>query len=157
MNRLRDELKIVPGLVWAFDVCLSLALSVFFWRINSEAPLWFRLMFITVMPLMMFSWVAIIGYVFGDARRRRMRSGMWTVLAALIPNAIGIILYFMMRDPLPQNCPHCGGAVDSRYQFCTACGTALGRACAECHRTVESGWTHCAHCGAALEKERVRR
>ena len=151
MNRLRDEVKVVPGLVWVFDVCLCLALVVFVWRMNPYAPLWMQLMLTTVMPLMMFFWVAIVGYVYGDARRRGMRHWMWTLLAALLPNAIGIILYFILRDPLPQVCPACGRAVSSRYQFCSGCGAALGQTCAECHRTVESGWTHCAHCGAVLQ------
>ncbi len=50
------------------------------------------------MPL--FVLVLLIGYVYADAKRRGMRYVMWTLLAIFIPNAIGIILYFVMRDPL---------------------------------------------------------
>ena len=30
---------------------------------------------------------------------------LWTLLAIFIPNAIGIILYFILRDPVPVPCP----------------------------------------------------
>ncbi|PYU91173.1 MAG: hypothetical protein DMG08_15995 [Acidobacteria bacterium] len=81
-----------------------------------------------------------------------MRHVMWTLLAVFIPNAIGIILYFILRGPLLRACPKCGAAAGSSFPFCPACGTALAQTCPECRRSVEPGWAHCAHCGADLRK-----
>ena len=53
-------------------------------------------------------YVLLVGYVFGDARRRGMNHVLWTLLAIFIPNAIGVILYFILRDPIPVPCPSCG-------------------------------------------------
>ena len=54
------------------------------------------------------AYVLLVGYVYGDARRRGMNHVLWTLLAIFIPNAIGIILYFILRDPVPVPCPSCG-------------------------------------------------
>ena len=56
------------------------------------------------------AYVLLVGYVYGDARRRGMNHVLWTLLAIFIPNAIGIILYFILRDPVPVPCPTCGDA-----------------------------------------------
>ncbi|MGA7226575.1 MAG: PLDc N-terminal domain-containing protein, partial [Candidatus Acidiferrales bacterium] len=50
-------------------------------------------------------WILMIGYVYGDAKRRGMRHVMWTLLAIFIPDMIGVILYFILRDPLMNKCP----------------------------------------------------
>jgi hypothetical protein len=65
-------------------------------------------------PPFLLVFVLLIGYVNGDARRRGMRYVLWTLLAIFIPNAIGIILYFVLRDPLMRVCQQCGtaGAAD---------------------------------------------
>jgi len=79
-----------------------------------------------------------------------MRSLMWTLLAIFIPNALGIILYFVLREPMMTPCPHCATLVKHGFAFCPACGTAVGKACPQCKRSVEPGWSHCASCGARL-------
>jgi predicted RNA-binding Zn-ribbon protein involved in translation (DUF1610 family) len=106
---------------------------------------------ISILPgIPLFVLVLLIGYVYADAKRRGMRYVMWTLLAALIPNAIGIILYFVLREPLLLNCTSCGTQMRPGFAFCPKCGASLAPACPECRRTVEPGWTHCAHCGRAL-------
>jgi hypothetical protein len=91
-----------------------------------------------------------IGYVYGDARRRRMNHVLWTLLAIFIPNAIGIILYFILRDPVPMPCPACGTAAPKGHAFCASCGAAVRAACPQCRQPVEAGWRMCAHCGTSL-------
>jgi hypothetical protein len=105
----------------------------------------------SVLPgIPIFILVLLIGYVYADAKRRGMRYVMWTWLATLIPNAIGIILYFVLRDPLFVNCTQCGAQVRPGFAFCPKCGGSLALACPQCRGAVEQGWTHCAHCGASL-------
>lgn len=110
-----------------------------------------RACFALLIPLFLAAWVLLIGYVNGDARRRGMRYVMWTLLAIFIPNAIGVILYFLMRDPLPFPCPACGKQVGGAFTFCPHCGANLARACPKCKRAVERSWANCAYCGTKLE------
>ena len=95
-------------------------------------------------------YVLLIGYVNGDARRRGMRYVMWTLLAMFIPNAIGIILYFILRDPLMKPCPGCSLIVRPGFTFCPHCGTSLRPTCSNCGKAVEIGWANCPQCGTKL-------
>jgi hypothetical protein len=79
-----------------------------------------------------------------------MNHVLWTLLAIFIPNAIGIILYFILRDPVPVPCPGCGTPARKGHAYCASCGAAVRAACPQCRQPVEAGWRNCAHCGAAL-------
>jgi hypothetical protein len=96
------------------------------------------------------AYVLLVGYVFGDARRRGMNHVLWTLLSVFIPNAIGIILYFILRDPIPVPCPSCHAPARKGHAFCACCGAAVSVACPACRQPVEAGWRNCAHCGAPL-------
>ena len=103
-----------------------------------------------VVPLALAGYTLLIGYVYGDARRRGMRYVMWTLLAIFLFNGIGIILYFILREPLLVYCSRCGAGVQPSHAFCPRCGAGVQPACPACHRTVQPGWTHCAWCGNQL-------
>jgi len=92
----------------------------------------------------------LVGYVYGDAKRRGMRYVMWTWLAILVPNGIGIILYFILRDPLTVYCSRCGAGAQPGFAFCPRCGTGMAPACPQCHKVCQTGWSHCPYCGVAL-------
>lgn len=64
------------------------------------------------------------GYVYGDAKRRGMPAGLWTLLVVSTPNMIGFLLYFALRKPLLAACPHCGAGINSEQRFCASCGAA---------------------------------
>ena len=96
------------------------------------------------------AYVLLVGYVFADARRRGMNHVLWTLLAIFIPNAIGIILYFILREPIPVPCPSCGAKAKKGHAFCAGCWTAVRVACSQCRQPVEPGWRNCARCGAGL-------
>jgi hypothetical protein len=96
------------------------------------------------------AYVLLVGYVYGDARRRGMNHVLWTLLAIFIPNAIGIILYFILRDPVAVPCPSCGTPAKKGHAYCAGCGTPVRTACPSCRQPVETGWRNCARCGAAL-------
>jgi hypothetical protein len=94
------------------------------------------------------AYVLLVGYVCGDARRRGMSSVLWTLLAIFIPNAIGIILYFLLREPIPVPCPNCGTPAKKGDAFCAGCGAAVRAACQACRQPVEPGARNCTRCGA---------
>lgn len=118
--------------------------------LRRSEPLWLRFLLTIVAPLIMAGYALLIGYVYGDARRRGMRYVMWTLLAIFLTNGIGVILYFILRDPLPAYCSRCGAGVQPSHAFCPRCGAGVQPACPSCHRTVQPGWTHCAWCGNQL-------
>ena len=96
------------------------------------------------------AWVLLIGYIYGDAKRRGMRYVMWTLLAIFIPDAIGIILYFILRDPLLNSCPSCARAIKASFAFCPYCSAPLQATCPQCGFAVDRTWLHCPKCGTKL-------
>jgi hypothetical protein len=158
MNRLRQEMKLIPRTVWMIAPCMWVGFFLLMMlvpiRLDPEARYWplAGKLAVAVLPGLPLSvLVLLIGYVYADARRRGMRYVMWTLLATFIPNAIGIILYFILREPLLVPCPQCSTLVRPGHAFCPHCGAALGHACPQCRRAVEPGWSHCASCGATLK------
>jgi len=157
MSRFREEVKLIRPVGWAVAALLYAGLLSFFvgyvYQTAPDARAWplaGKVLFAVFVPLPLVIYALLIAYVNGDARRRGMRRVMWTLLAVFVPNGIGIILYFIMRDPLPVPCPACGAAAGGGFAFCPACGTAIRPACPQCHRGVERHWANCAHCGAKL-------
>ena len=96
------------------------------------------------------AWVLLVGYVFGDAKQRGMNRVLWTLLAIFIPNAIGIILYFILREPVTVPCPSCGTPARKGYAFCAGCGAPVRAACPQCRQPIEPGWRNCTRCGVPL-------
>ena len=117
---------------------------------GNRAPLPLRMIVPILMPLLLAGYTLLIGYVYGDARRRGMRYVMWTLLAIFLFNGIGVILYFILREPLLAYCSKCGAGVQPSHAFCPRCGAGVQPACPACHRTIQPGWTHCAWCGNQL-------
>jgi hypothetical protein len=157
MSRFRNELDLVPRPAFAAGVCVWLGFFLLMmlvpFRIDPEGRSWPLVgkLAVAILPgLPLFAMALLVGYVYADAKRRGMRYVLWTWLAALIPNAIGIILYFVLREPLLINCTQCGTQVRPGFAFCPKCGASLALACPQCRRPVEPGWTHCVHCGASL-------
>jgi hypothetical protein len=156
MSRLSDELRVIPAVTWFIAVAIYLCSATLVFRVAipgnpklAEWPVGGQFLFAYGLLLLVFPYVLLIGYVCGDAMRRGMHCVMWTLLAIFIPNGIGIILYFVLRDPMPKACPSCSALVKVGV-YCPRCGKALQATCPGCRRGVEPGWTHCPHCGTAL-------
>jgi RNA polymerase subunit RPABC4/transcription elongation factor Spt4 len=148
----RERVIPVGGWVAAGIVFLLgfLLLSLIFVQSPHRIPVPLRLIVPILVPLLLAGYTLLIGYVNGDARRRGMRYVMWTLLAIFLANGIGIILYFILREPLLVYCSRCGAGVQPSHAFCPRCGAGVQPACQTCHRTVLAGWTHCAWCGNQL-------
>jgi len=154
MSRFREELNVIPLAARAMAVVgyLGAVTAVGFMVKQADDGPWLFWAALAVFPPLFFaSWILLIGYVNGDARRRGMRHVLWTLLAIFIPNAIGIILYFILREAPMKNCPKCGTPVRSGFGFCQACGAPIAQSCANCRGTIEPGWSHCPSCGKGLK------
>jgi len=158
MSRFTEEMKIVPRtarviavLAYLGIVC-ALGATVLYGNDPELAKLlaWAKALLVFAPGIVLAMLVLLIGYVYGDAKRRGMRYVLWTLLAIFVPNAIGIILYFILRDAPPRACPGCSQIVKEGYVFCPHCSTNLMPACPSCKRSVEFGWKSCAHCGSPL-------
>ena len=98
--------------------------------------------------------IFMVAYVNKDAKRRGMNSALWTFLVlVLMPGylVLGFIIYLLMREPLPYNCPQCNATVDARFNFCPNCKANLHPACPNCKREVAETDKYCAYCGTELE------
>jgi RNA polymerase subunit RPABC4/transcription elongation factor Spt4 len=157
MSRFREELRVIPRTAWVIGIAFYLVASTLTCFVAfpthpevSRWPLAGRVASAYGFLLVLLAWVLLIGYVYADAKRRGMRYVLWTWLSIFVPNAIGIVLYFVLRDPLPRPCPHCAALVRESYVFCPSCGTAMQPTCPKCRRGVEPGWSNCPHCGGKL-------
>jgi hypothetical protein len=93
-------------------------------RLLSTMPeaLWFGLTF----GVFTGAFFLVLGYIYGDAKRRQMPAVVWVIAALLIPNLIGIILYFLFRRPLLGPCSSCGKPIRAGEAFCSHCGCPQG-------------------------------
>ena len=161
MSRIKEELQVVPRTAKAIVAVICAAAVVAGLVVISKLnqPEWRddwvqAIVALIVLPSFLSIYVLLIGYVNGDARRRGMRHVLWTLLAIFIPNAIGIILYFVVRDPLMRQCPKCGATVGGKFAFCSSCGSALVQTCSACRQPLELAWSHCPSCGGELQPAR---
>jgi RNA polymerase subunit RPABC4/transcription elongation factor Spt4 len=95
-------------------------------------------------------YILLIGYVNRDAGRRGMSRVLWTLLAIFVPNALGIVLYFILRKPRLLNCPQCSAVVEPGFGFCPRCRCRLNPVCPQCQRSVNAGDKFCPYCGGDL-------
>jgi hypothetical protein len=157
MTRFSDEVRIIPTVAWCLAVlvavatfCLLLFVAIPHDNNVKDWPGVGQIALSLLGALVPAAYILLIGYIYADARRRGMRYVMWTLLAIFVPNTIGIILYFILRDPLLAQCPKCGAPGRAGFAFCPQCGNQLSTACPACKRQTDSGWQRCAYCGAVL-------
>jgi Phospholipase_D-nuclease N-terminal len=155
----KSEIKIVPRWAWTLAVT-GFFIAQFFFNVvvprNPEAPpAWARVPLGLLLGLAVGSYLLFIGYINRDAKRRGMNSLLWTIVALFIPNALGIILYFVLRQPLRSACPKCGCAVETGFNFCPRCSYKLSPSCPQCKRVVGIDEIYCADCGIPLRNRAV--
>jgi peptidoglycan/LPS O-acetylase OafA/YrhL len=152
MSRLRQEVGIAArsGVAIAAIVALGAALS---WIVLAPGmrPLAVRIALGAALALFVFVYGFLVAYVYGDAKRRGIRPGLWALVAACVPYALGFIAYFLLRDPLLPPCGGCGASVRRDFAFCSQCGTPLRELCPACRRPVEAAFRHCVHCGTKIK------
>lgn len=107
------------------------------------------LLFLIVIPIL------IGGFVYRDAKKRRMNAFLWALAAALIPAFVGLILYLFARgSSVEWMCPACGNAVEESFAVCPHCGTRLRSSCANCGYPLETGWKVCPRCAAPVAEDK---
>ena len=108
---------------------------------------------VTAVSFFLAVFIFLVGYVNRDAKRRGMNSGLWTFLVIILWPAyfaIGFIIYFLMRQPLPYSCPQCATSVGARYNFCPNCKCNLHPSCPQCKQEVVESDKYCPYCAQDL-------
>jgi RNA polymerase subunit RPABC4/transcription elongation factor Spt4 len=153
-TRLTSEIKIIPTWAWALAGIVFIAAQWFFNVAlagrHDAPPAWCRPLLGLLAGIGGGCLLLLIGYINRDAKRRGMSPLLWTIMAVIIPNALGIILYFLLRQPLGSACPQCGNAVQTGFNFCPRCNNKLGPSCPQCQRVVGANDVYCPYCGTSL-------
>ena len=150
-----EEFAIIPQFMYVFCVVGLIGMACVFLYViphhdphSPPFPVRVLLTFVTGIAISIY--FLLVGYVNQDAKRRDMGQVLWTLLVIFIPNAIGFLVYFLLRKPLVQYCPKCGERVEKDFHFCSKCGCELSPACGSCGRTLDHGYSVCPYCGKAL-------
>jgi hypothetical protein len=151
----RDELRIIPGLAKALAFVAFVGMQIVFAALSRTPnkmppfPAWLLLGLLAGAALA--AWVLVIGYINADSGRRGMGRVLWTFLAILVPNCLGILLYFLLRKPYLRQCGGCAGMVDPNFQFCPRCGCAMSPVCPNCGRGISHDFICCPYCGKPIK------
>ena len=153
------EIKSVPLWAWALAVIPFVAAQ---WYFNFEIvrhphapPAWASPLFGLLAGVGGAVYLLLIGYVNRDSRRRGMSPLLWTLVAILVPNLLGILLYFVLRQPRVISCQRCGNAVQTGFNFCPRCDYKLAPSCPQCQRVVSVNDVYCPYCGTSLRDHAV--
>ena len=151
---LKNEMRIIPK--WAYFlagvafICFQVVVEVAVTRSPNPPPIPLRIFLRIVPGILIACVVLLIGYVNQDAKRRNMNRTLWTLLVMFIPNAIGFILYFLLRQPATVPCPQCGTLMQPSFNFCPNCKYNLHPTCPGCQHAVNPGDKYCPYCSHDL-------
>lgn len=152
--RFADEFRIIPrwlkGLAIALFVVGQVVAQLVHFFEPRQAPLVPAMGVAAATTLGAGLLLLLFGYVNRDAERRGMNSTLWTLLAILVPYLIGVIIYFLVREPLLYSCPRCRASVSARFNFCPNCKLNLRPSCPQCKREVGSEDKYCPYCAEEL-------
>jgi hypothetical protein len=154
--QVREEIRLIPWWAISLAFVLFIGAQVFlhlygFRREAHPPPFALRVFLAVMLGVFVAFLVLLVGYVNRDARRRKMNSALWTALVIFIPNAIGFILYFLLRQPLMVRCPQCEAAVNPNFNYCPKCKYNLRPTCPECKHAVQTGDAFCPYCARGLK------
>src|SRR5215467_14149138 len=108
---------------------------------------------VTMASIFFATFIFLTAYVNRDASRRGMNSALWTILILIfLPTwgVIGLVIYFLMREPLPYPCPQCSASVNAQFNFCPNCKCNLQPSCPNCKHEVAELDKFCPFCGTDL-------
>ncbi len=152
MSSFRERVKSVPTPAWIVGILFTLLIvPVMMFALSSDPetarwPIAAKIALATLPCIVLVAYAGLVGFIYADAKRRRMRHVLWAWLA-LVPYFVGVIIYFIMRDPLPTPCPHCRTDVPRKFAFCPNCGASVHPTCSQCGKELQHEWRNCAHCG----------
>ena len=171
-STLREELRVIPRwLVWLcaglYFLAVVIGLGVNIHNLRTGGPIFpddslraqpeascaGLLAVITGCAIVVSALLFMLGYVYRDAKRRGMHPALWTLLVLILSGGyffIGLIIYLLVREPLPYTCAQCATSVNARFNFCPHCKYNLHPACPQCQREVSDHDKFCPFCATEL-------
>lgn len=65
-------------------------------------------------------------WTYRDAKSRGLEAGMWTAIVVMVPNFIGLLLYFLVgRKQQKIKCPSCEAETEQGKPHCSNCGAVI--------------------------------
>jgi len=170
-SKFTDELRIIPR--WLVFTCLVLTMIALIVGVSinlinmgtdrevfppelRNQPLLASLALaglILLVAILLSATLFMFGYVYRDASRRGMNPVLWTIVVLILSpgyGILGLVIYLLVREPLPYACPQCATSVSARFNFCPNCKTNLHPACSHCQREVSDTDRFCPYCGNDL-------
>jgi hypothetical protein len=152
--QLTDEFRLIPrwsvALAVVFFVGVQYVVHVYLADQRHEtSPAGFRIFMSLMWGTVIAMFTLMVGYITRDAKRRAMNVPMWTVLVIGM-QGIGLVVYFLLRQPVMSHCPQCSTTLSSGFNFCPQCQFQLHPMCASCNRSVRLTDTYCGFCGHLL-------
>lgn len=148
------DFRLVARWAWILAVIGFLSMQFVFnvvvARQHDAPPAWARILLGLFAGLVLTCYLLLVGYVNRDAGRRGMSRALWTAVCILVPNGLGFILYFILRQPMVGTCPQCGHGIQHGFNFCPKCNYKLNPNCPQCQRMVRPADAYCPYCGTAL-------
>ena len=149
--QLKEEFRIIPGFAIALAIIVFIGIQALMQYVmtleRNGPPLAVRIPVGLLEGTVLGIVILLYGYVYRDAQRRGMNAVGWLLVVIFIPNAIGFIIYFLMRSDIVGKCPQCGNPVKDGFNFCPKCHFALSPVCPHCRRPVSSSDIYCPYCG----------
>jgi hypothetical protein len=154
---LRNEVAVIPAwsiaIAAAAFICIPVLFLTVVWRHEPAPAIPFRFLISLLPATVVASLALLVGYVNADAGRRGMNRILWTILVIFVPNAIGFILYFLLRNPIRSHCPRCATEVDLHVNYCPACGYGFHPTCSHCKASLRATDSYCPQCGTAVKAQ----
>jgi RNA polymerase subunit RPABC4/transcription elongation factor Spt4 len=154
-----SEIKVIPTWAWLLAgvgfVGAQVGFDLFIGGEPGAPPPWARPLLGLLVGLVLGCYLLLIGYINRDAKRRGMSPVLWTIVAIIIPNALGMILYFILRQSLQTACPRCGHVMHPGFAFCPQCSYKVTPVCPQCQRSVEVSDVYCPYCGNSLRGQSI--
>ena len=156
-----QEARLVPRWSIALSVLAFVTMQYLYWVVlpahrhhPSTIPDSIRIYLSLSWSVLAALYVLMIGYVSNDSPRRNMNTGFW-MFVSLMPGGIGLVLYFLLRQPTLSVCPSCSARIQNEFHFCPQCSFQVSAACGNCYRSVRASYLYCAHCGHDLSVDKM--
>ncbi|MBE9917584.1 hypothetical protein G8C92_26570 [Paenibacillus donghaensis] len=82
----------------------------------------------TALLLFLITLICLGIWTYRDAKLRGLEAGMWTAIVVLVPNFIGLLLYFLIGRKQQQTlCPSCGRKTEQSKPYCSNCGASMAQ------------------------------
>ncbi len=84
------------------------------------------IVFFVLIALIAAAYTCLGIWVYRDAKSRGINAKMWTAVVLLVPNLMGLVIYFFVgRKQAKVQCLGCGSSVDTNSVFCPICGQKM--------------------------------